>query len=128
MDAVRQLISDKLAEAGLTMKDASLRMGRNERYLHQFLMYGRPKGLHERDRPKLAAILGVAEDDLRGPDDPRPAGTNGGSQSPATGSASELERLRDRCWLYERALRKIVDEHPNSNAGKIAAAALLLFD
>jgi hypothetical protein len=34
----------------------------------------------------------------------------------------------DRARVYELALRKIVDEQPNTSAAKIAAAALLLFE
>ena len=64
---VRQLILDKLAEKGLSMKDASLQMGHSHSYLFQFLKQGHPREMHERDRPKLAAMLGVPEDALRGP-------------------------------------------------------------
>jgi hypothetical protein len=128
MDAVRQLITRRLKQTGLSAKEVSLNLGRNETYLQQYLTRGSPRKLDERDRERIAEMLGVPADDLRGPDNPRPARTNGGAPSPARGTASELERLRDRCWLYERALRKIVDEQPNTSAAKIAAAALLLFD
>lgn len=64
---VRKLILDKLADRGLTMKDASLKMGRAHSFLYQFLKKGLPRELHERDRIALSAILEVSADDLRGP-------------------------------------------------------------
>ncbi|MGY3609901.1 MULTISPECIES: S24 family peptidase [unclassified Bradyrhizobium] len=67
MDMVRKLILDKLAEKGLSMKDASLKMGRAHSYLYQFLKKGLPRELHERDRISLGTILDVPEDELRGP-------------------------------------------------------------
>ena len=42
---VRELITRRLGEMGLSMKDASLRIGRNETYVRQFLMRGSPAEL-----------------------------------------------------------------------------------
>lgn len=67
MDVVRKLILDKLAEKGLTMSAASLKIGRNHAYLQQFLKRGDPIELGEKSRIPLAALLGVPEDQLRGP-------------------------------------------------------------
>jgi len=67
MDLVRKLILDRLQELDLGMAEVSLRLGRNETYLQQFLKRGSPRELHERDRIRLAEILSVAEDQLRGP-------------------------------------------------------------
>jgi hypothetical protein len=67
MDKVRQLITDKLAEKRLTMKDASLAVGRAHSFLYQFLKKGQPSELREVDRLKLAEVLGISDDDLRGP-------------------------------------------------------------
>lgn len=75
MDVVRKLILDKLAEKELTMSGASVKIGRNHAYLQQFLKRGVPAELEERDREKLAEILGVSPDDLRGPSNPLPART-----------------------------------------------------
>lgn len=69
---VRKLILEKLAEKGLSMKDASLKMGRAHSYLYQFLKRGIPPELKERDRINIAAILDVPEDELRGPSTPLP--------------------------------------------------------
>lgn len=67
MDLVRKLILDRLQELGLNMSEVSHRLGKNETYLQQFLKRGSPRELHERDRHRLAEILSVAEDQLRGP-------------------------------------------------------------
>jgi repressor LexA len=67
MDMVRRLIADRLAELGLQMKDVSLRIGRNDTYLHQYMKRGVPVELKETDRKRLADILKLHEDQLRGP-------------------------------------------------------------
>jgi len=67
MDAVRKLIFEKLAERGLNMKAASLRIGKSHSYLQQFLKRGIPVELGEHERAALAAVLGVPENELRGP-------------------------------------------------------------
>jgi transcriptional regulator with XRE-family HTH domain len=48
VDSVRKLISDKLDEIGMTMKEASAKIGRNETYVHQFLTRGQPAELRAR--------------------------------------------------------------------------------
>lgn len=69
---VRKLILEKLADKRLSMKDASLKMGHAHSYLYQFLKRGIPLELHERDRTRLAVLLEVSEDELRGPSSPLP--------------------------------------------------------
>jgi phage repressor protein C with HTH and peptisase S24 domain len=72
MDVVRKLILEKLDEIGLTMAEASLRIGRSHSYLQQFLKRGVPLELKERERNRLADLLGVLEKSLRGPSEPLP--------------------------------------------------------
>lgn len=67
MDVVRKLILEKLAEKGLTMSEASIKIGKNHAYLQQFLKRGHPIELGEKARIPLADLLGVSEDQLRGP-------------------------------------------------------------
>lgn len=64
---VRKLILERLAELGLTMSEASLKIGKNHAYLQQFLKRGYPIELGEKSRIPLAELLGVSEDQLRGP-------------------------------------------------------------
>jgi hypothetical protein len=108
------------------MKKVSTKLGRNERYLHQFLKRGHPAERGERDRGKLAHVLGISPDHLRGPDNPMPPRLNGHARE-ETGAIG-IEHLQDRSRIYERALRKIVAEQPKSTAAEIARAALRLFE
>lgn len=48
----------------MTLNDLSLKIGRNQTYLFQYLMKGVPKRLNEIDRRKLAEILNVPEQEL----------------------------------------------------------------
>lgn len=57
------------------MHIASRRLGHSDSYLQQFMSRGSPVELHERDRIKLAEMLGINPDDIRGPSDPIPART-----------------------------------------------------
>lgn len=66
MDSVRQFILDRVGAIGSNLKAASLAIGRNQAYLHQFINKGSPVELGERDRKKLAIVLGVDENLLRG--------------------------------------------------------------
>jgi phage repressor protein C with HTH and peptisase S24 domain len=66
MDVVRKLILERLQELGLTMSEASLKIGKNHAYLQQFLKRGYPLELPEKSRIPLAQLLGVSEDILRG--------------------------------------------------------------
>lgn len=70
---MRKLILEKLAERGLTMKDASIRIGKSHSYLQQFLKRGIPVELGEHERAALAAVLGVEEVLLRGTSPKLPA-------------------------------------------------------
>ena len=71
MDTVRELVVGRLAEIGETLKSASAKLGRNHAYLQQFVQRGTPARLPEDVRRDLAALLGVAEDALRGAAVPR---------------------------------------------------------
>ena len=76
--------------------------------------------MRERDREKLAQVLGIPPDDLRGPATFLPSSMNGGSRSGET----DIEELRERCRTCEFALRKIATEELNSSAASLAAAPL----
>jgi phage repressor protein C with HTH and peptisase S24 domain len=66
MDAVRKLILDRLDELGISMAEASIKIGKNHAYLQQFLKRGIPAKLKESERAELSALLGVPENELRG--------------------------------------------------------------
>ena len=65
LDPVRLRVLALLKERGSDLRNASLAMGRNAAYIHQYLYRGSPKVLSEDDRIALAEHLGVDEDELR---------------------------------------------------------------
>ena len=58
-DPARQQIFAAITAAGLTLKQASRALGRNDAYLQQYLYRGSPKRLPEELRHQLAALLAV---------------------------------------------------------------------
>ncbi|WP_158586585.1 S24 family peptidase [Henriciella mobilis] len=65
LSPARQLLVDRAAEADTTLKELSLKLGRNHAYLQQFVMRGSPRVLPEDVREKLADSLGGAPGDYR---------------------------------------------------------------
>lgn len=63
---VREFLRMKLAEQRLSMKEASEQIGRNHAYLQQYFERGIPAELPEEPREKLAELIGVDPDLLRG--------------------------------------------------------------
>jgi hypothetical protein len=100
------------------MNDASRRIGRNESFVHR--RRGHLIELSERDREKLAQVLGIPPDDLRGLATFLPSSMNGGSRSAET----DIEELREPCRTCEFALRKVGTEESNSSVSSLAAAPL----
>ena len=64
-DPVRQKIKDLMWKNGLNMREASLAIGRNPAYMHQFLERGIPKALTFQDGTALAGRLGCDAAELR---------------------------------------------------------------
>ena len=65
LDPVREKIMKLVKERGSDLKRASIALGRNHAYLHQFIFRGTPRVLPEHDRQLLAKELGCDEDELR---------------------------------------------------------------
>jgi len=65
MDSVRDLVRRRLDASGLTMSEASKRIGKNHAYLQQFLERGIPRILPEDVREKLALLLTIPQGDLK---------------------------------------------------------------
>jgi phage repressor protein C with HTH and peptisase S24 domain len=72
LDPVRLKVLQLLKEHGSDLRKASLAMGRNAAYVHQYVYRGSPKVLSEDDRIALAEHLGIDEDELRHQARPRP--------------------------------------------------------
>lgn len=66
MDAVRALIVARVSQKGLNLAQLSRQVGRSHSYLQQFLRRGIPTSLPEDTREKLAPLLEVPADALRG--------------------------------------------------------------
>ena len=65
LDPVRLKVLKLVDRNRTDLKNASLAMGRNAAYLHQFVYRGTPKVLSEDDRASLARHLGCDEAELR---------------------------------------------------------------
>jgi phage repressor protein C with HTH and peptisase S24 domain len=65
LDPVRLRVMQLIQNSSTDLKNASLALGRNAAYLHQYVYRGTPKVLPEDVRVPLAALLGVADEELR---------------------------------------------------------------
>ena len=68
MDDVRRLVLDKSRELEITLKDMSESVGKSHSFISQFITRGTPRHQQEDVRNKLAKMLGVSEELLRGRD------------------------------------------------------------
>ena len=64
-DPIRLKIKDLLWQRGLSMREASLAIGRNHSYLYRFVERSKPRALTARDTVKLAELLGCEARELR---------------------------------------------------------------
>lgn len=65
LDPIRLKVLALVRDRGTDLKNASVAIGRNSAYLHQFVMRGTPRVLAEEERRKLAEHLGCDESELR---------------------------------------------------------------
>jgi hypothetical protein len=70
LDPTRLRVMNLIQERGTDLKNASLAIGRNAAYLHQYVTRGVPKVLPEDAREALAALLGVPDSEIRPPPEP----------------------------------------------------------
>lgn len=63
----REIIRDKLIELGMSMRDASLTIGKNPAYLQQYLDRGAPKELPRATRGQLGKLLRIPPSTLEEP-------------------------------------------------------------
>ena len=68
LEPARLAVRDAVDAAGLTLKQASRALGRNDAYLQQFLYRGSPRRLPENLRLRLAAITGASQARFLDPD------------------------------------------------------------
>ena len=66
-DPARRAVGAAIAAAGMTLKQASKALGRNDAYLQQYLYRGTPRRLPEPLRLRLAEITGADQADFLDP-------------------------------------------------------------
>jgi phage repressor protein C with HTH and peptisase S24 domain len=81
LDQSRLRLMKRIQERKTDLKNASLAIGRNAAYLHQFVMRGTPKVLPEDARLALADFLEIDEQELRHTVAPRRQPRSGGAPS-----------------------------------------------
>lgn len=64
IEEIRKKVDRLIAEKGLNYRDASLKIGRKDSYLQQYVKYGYPRRLKEIDRMRLAKILGIDDSEI----------------------------------------------------------------
>ena len=82
LDAARRAVLTALADAGMTLKQGSRALGRNDAYLQQYLYRGSPRRLPEEVRLRLAEMTGERPDSFLDPQLRRLRGTTAPSRLP----------------------------------------------
>lgn len=80
LDNMRRFLLSRLFEIGMSLNEASRRIGKNPSYLQQYVKRGSPDILPEDVREKLGPLLGVEPDALRGKPGEDPITPEGGKQ------------------------------------------------
>ena len=62
--SIRKRLADIIQKTGHTYRELSLKIGRKEAYIQQYIKYGLPKRLNEIDRKKLCRLLEIDEHQL----------------------------------------------------------------
>ena len=69
-DPVRDRLSQALWRSGTSLSEASLAIGRNKAYLHQYIKKGMPRVLSFQDSARLGELLGCDPDEFRHAEQP----------------------------------------------------------
>ncbi|MBQ8870444.1 MAG: helix-turn-helix transcriptional regulator [Alphaproteobacteria bacterium] len=64
IEEIRKKIDQLITQKGFNYRDASLKIGRKDSYLQQYVKYGYPRRLKEIDRMRLAKLLGVDDSEI----------------------------------------------------------------
>jgi len=62
--AIRKRLEKAILTQGHTFREVSLKIGRKDSYIQQYIKYGFPKRLNELDRCKVCHLLNIAEEEL----------------------------------------------------------------
>ncbi len=63
-EIIRKRLEKKILASGHTFREVSLKIGRKDSYIQQYVKYGFPKRLNEVDRKKICQLLGMEEQEL----------------------------------------------------------------
>ncbi len=64
LEEERKFIGDLIVESGFSLREMSLKIGKKESYLHQYVKYGKPCKLADRDREAIINIVRERNGDM----------------------------------------------------------------
>lgn len=64
LETIRKRLEQHILEQGRTFRCVSLKIGRKDSYIQQYIKYGFPKRLNEVDRKKICQLLNINEEEL----------------------------------------------------------------
>lgn len=64
IEEIRKKVDKLIEEKGLNYRDVSLKIGRKDSYIQQYVRYGYPRRLKEIDRVRLAQILNIDDTEI----------------------------------------------------------------
>lgn len=64
LETIRKKLAKYIIENNHTFRELSLKIGRKDSYIQQYIKYGFPKRLNEMDRKKICQILNIPEKEL----------------------------------------------------------------
>lgn len=64
IEEIRRRIDNLIAEKGFNYRDVSLKIGRKDSYMQQYVKYGYPRRLKEIDRLRLAKLLNIDDTEI----------------------------------------------------------------
>lgn len=109
LDPVRLRLWKLLKKKQTDLKNASLAIGRNEAYLHQFVYRGSPKVLPEEIRHALAKLLKVGEDQFRHSEVP--------PRKPRSDAGARHKRPAPRSYRQRQGFAEIHEIDVRASAG-----------
>lgn len=63
-ETIRRRLEKKILSSGYSFREISLKIGRKDSYIQQYVKYGFPKRLNEVDRKKICQLLDMQEQEL----------------------------------------------------------------
>lgn len=64
LNIIRKRLEKYILDSGHTFREISLKIGRKDSYIQQYIKYGFPKRLNEMDRKKVCALLAIDESEM----------------------------------------------------------------